>query len=84
MSYTAKAKAAIQTAVRLSKTLHHNYIGTEHLMAGLLKEEGGVAAKVLNENGVEYKKTIELIKELIAPGEGVAIKEADGYSPRAQ
>ena len=84
MSYTAKAKAAIQTAVRLSKTLHHNYIGTEHLMAGLLKEEGGVAAKVLNENGVEYKKPIELIKELIAPGEGVAIKEADGYSPRAQ
>ncbi len=84
MSYTTKAKAAIQTAARLSKTLHHNYIGTEHLMAGLLKEENGVAAKVLNENGVEYKKTIELIKELIAPGEGVAIQEADGYSPRAK
>ena len=84
MSYTVKAKKAIDIAARLSKTLHHNYIGTEHLMAGLLKEGTGVAAKVLNENGVELKKTLDLIKELIAPGEAVAVLEADGYSPRAQ
>ena len=84
MSYTAKAKKAIDIATRLSKTLHHNYIGTEHLMAGLLKEGTGVAAKVLNENGVELQKTMELMKELIAPGEAVALLEADGYSPRAQ
>ena len=84
VSYTAKAKKAIDIAGRLSKTLHHNYIGTEHLMAGLLKEGTGVAAKVLNENGVELQKTLDLIKELIAPGEAVAVLEADGYSPRAQ
>ena len=84
VAYTAKAKKAIDIAGRLSKTLHHNYIGTEHLMAGLLKEGTGVAAKVLNENGVELQKTLDLIKELIAPGEAVAVLEADGYSPRAQ
>ena len=84
MSYTAKAKKAIDIAGRLSKTLHHNYIGTEHLMAGLLKEGTGTAAKVLNENGVELQKTLDLIKELIAPGEAVALLESDGYSPRAQ
>ena len=84
MSYTAKAKRAIDIAGRLSKTLHHNYIGTEHLMAGLLKEGTGTAAKVLNENGVELQKTLDLIKELIAPGEEVALLESDGYSPRAQ
>ena len=84
VSYTAKAKKAIDIAVRLSKTLHHNYIGTEHLMAGLLKEGTGVAAKVLNENGVELQKTLDLIKELIAPGEAVAMLEPEGYSPRAQ
>ena len=84
MSYTAKAKKAIDIAGRLSKTLHHNYIGTEHLMAGLLKEGTGTAAKVLNENGVELQKTLDLIKELIAPGEEVALLESDGYSPRAQ
>ena len=84
MAYTSKAKKAIDIAGRLSKTLHHNYIGTEHLMIGLLKEGTGVAAKVLNENGVELQKTLDLIKELIAPGEAVAILEADGYSPRAE
>lgn len=82
VSYTAKAKKAIDIAGRLSKTLHHNYIGTEHLLAGLLKEGTGVAAKVLNENGVEFQKTLDLIKELVAPGESVAVSEADGYSPR--
>ena len=84
MSYTVKAKKAIDIAVRLSKTLHHSYIGTEHLMAGLLKEGTGTAAKVLNENSVELKKMLDLMKELIAPGEGIAVLEADGYSPRAQ
>ncbi len=84
MSYTAKAKKAIDTAARLSKSLRHNYIGTEHLMAGLLKEGTGVAAKVLNENGIELKKTLELMKELIAPGEAVTVLEADGYSPKAR
>ena len=84
MSYTAKAKKAIDIAAKLSKSLHHNYIGTEHLMAGLLKEGTGVAAKVLNENGVELKKVLELIKELISPGEAVCILEADGYSPKAR
>ena len=58
MSYTVKAKKAIDIAVRLSKTLHHSYIGTEHLMAGLLKEGTGTAAKVLNENSVELKKKV--------------------------
>ena len=83
MSYTVNAKAAIRTAARLSKTLQHNYIGTEHLLAGILKEKG-VASSVLNENGAEYKKTLELIKELIAPSESIAVLEADGYSPRAK
>ncbi len=84
MSYTAKAKKAIDTATRLSKSLQHNYIGTEHLMLGLLKEGTGVAAKVLSDNGVEYAKVIELMKELIAPGEGVVLLEAGGYSPRGR
>ena len=83
MSYTKKAKKAIDLAGRVSKTLNHSYIGTEHLMIGLLKEGTGVAAKVFAENGVELKKTMELMKELIAPDGNVAILEADGYSPRA-
>ena len=45
--YTAKAKRAIEIAGRMSGSLHHNYIGTEHILLGLLREETGVAARVL-------------------------------------
>ena len=67
LPYTVKAKKAIDIAGKMSKSLHHNYIGTEHLLIGLLKENSGVAAKILNENGVELDKIVDLIKELIAP-----------------
>ena len=81
-AYTAKAKKAIDIATRISKSLHHSYIGTEHILLGLLKEGTGVASQVLADNGVEYDKVLELIEELIAPGNVVAVLE-DGLSPRA-
>ena len=81
-AYTAKAKKAIDIASRISKSLHHSYIGTEHILLGLLKEGTGVASQVLADNGVEYDKVLELIEELIAPGNAVAVLE-DGLSPRA-
>ena len=81
-AYTAKAKKAIDIATRISKSLHHSYIGTEHILLGLLKEGTGVASQVLADNGVEYDKVLELIEELIAPGHAVAVLE-DGLSPRA-
>ena len=84
LPYTVKAKKAIDLAGRMSKSLHHNYIGTEHLLLGLLKEETGVAAQVLKENGVELNKVLDLIEELIAPNGGTAVMEYDGYSPRAE
>ncbi len=62
--------------------MHHSYIGTEHILLGLLKEGTGVASQVLADNGVEYDKVLELIEELIAPGNAVAVLE-DGLSPRA-
>ena len=74
-AYTAKAKKAIDIATRISKSLHHSYIGTEHILLGLLKEGTGVASQVLADNGVEYDKVLELIEELIAPGNAVAVLE---------
>ena len=81
-AYTAKAKKAIDIATRTSKSLHHSYIGTEHILLGLLKEGTGVASQVLADHGVEYDKVLELIEELIAPGNAVAVL-VDGLSPRA-
>lgn len=80
--YTQKAGKALELAARLSQKLHHNYIGTEHILIGLIQEKTGVAAQVLMENKVEEEKLLTLIEELIAPGEGVLLLEKDGYSPR--
>ena len=82
--YTAKAKKAVDFAAKMSKSMKHNYIGTEHLLLGLLKEDTGVAAQVLQENGVGLEKVMELIEELIAPEQPVLTMEAKEYSPRAE
>ncbi len=82
-SYTAKAKKAIDYAARISKSMQHGYIGTEHILLGLLKEGTGVAAHVLEGNGVDPEKVLELVEELIAPSRPVALQEPGGYSPRA-
>jgi ATP-dependent Clp protease ATP-binding subunit ClpC len=68
----------------MSGRLHHNYIGTEHLLLGLLREGTGVAALVLMGNGVEEDKLEELIRDLIAPSSDVMVVERDGYSPKTQ
>ena len=82
--YTAKAKKALNLAGRMSRSLHHNYIGTEHLLLGLLREGSGVAACVLMSNGVEEEKLVQLIEDLIAPSSDVLIMDRDGYSPKTQ
>ena len=81
---TDKAKTALLLAERVAGRMHIGYVGTEHILVGLLREKTGVAAKVLTENGVSEEKLMEMIKELIVPEAVVAVKEKEGYSPRAQ
>lgn len=83
-SYTDKAKKALSYANRLSKSMGYNYVGTEHVLAGLVKEGTGVAAEVLTANNVELNKLLTMIEELISPGESVVLEEQDGYTPRTQ
>lgn len=82
-NYTEKAKAALLLAQKEARKFNQNYIGTEHILIGLLKENTATAAKVLQDNGVDYRKIKELMEDLIAPGDKVALKEKDGYSPKA-
>ena len=84
MKVTDKAKKALDIANRLSKSMNYNYVGTEHILAGLLKEGSGVAAEVLNVNGVELSKLLSMIEELISIDTETLVAERDGYSPRAQ
>jgi len=64
--------------------MHYNYVGTEHILAGLLKEGTGVASEVLTANGVELSKLLSMIEELISIDADIVVAERDGYSPRAQ
>jgi len=82
--FTSKAKDAITLAVETAHDLNSNYVGTEHLLVGLVKEKTGVAAKVLESAGVKEEKIIELIQQLIARESPVQISEPGGYTPRTQ
>ena len=83
-SFTEKARDALSHAAKCAQSLNQGYVGTEHILAGLLKEGTGVAAKVLNENGVDLDKLLDMIRELIAFENGAPVREREGYSPRAQ
>ena len=78
--YTPQAQEALGLAVGVAETLNHGYVGTEHLLIGLLQEGTGVAAKVLEENGVEEDRVIELVSQLIAPNP--TVQTADSLYPQ--
>lgn len=82
--YTKKAGTALALAKQIAGELKQNYVGTEHILLGLLREETGVAARVLQDNGVEEDALVSMIRDLIAPGNIVPVKERDGFSPRAE
>ena len=82
--YTKQAQKVIELTTKAARSMHHNYIGTEHLLLGLLKEGSGVAACVLMDAGVEEPRLVELIEDLIAPSSDVAVLDRKGYSPRIQ
>jgi len=63
--FTPKAKKVLEFAVEEARLMGHNYIGTEHLLLGLLKEKDGVAFKVLNTFGVRLVETREKILGLL-------------------
>ncbi|HIW81353.1 MAG TPA: ATP-dependent Clp protease ATP-binding subunit [Candidatus Acetatifactor stercoripullorum] len=82
--FTDKAQAALAQASKCARSLKQGYVGTEHILVGLLREKSGVACKVLADNNVDADQVLDMIKELIAFENGVAIREREGYSPRAR
>ena len=84
MQYTVQARRAIDTAAKISKKLHHHYIGSEHLLLAILQDNDSLAAKVLVANGVNTDNLLKLVQELISPGNDVAIIEKDGMTPKME
>ncbi len=81
--YTSQAKTAIAYGRRIAEKCGQNYVGTEHLLVGLVHEKQGTAGMVLRSFEIEEDKLMKLIEKLIAPTEGVLTQESGEYSFRA-
>ena len=66
--FTQRARRVLALAQEEAERLHHGYIGTEHLLLGLMREEGGVAGRVLRDLGVEQRRVQEMIERLTGAG----------------
>ncbi|MBC7812217.1 MAG: ATP-dependent Clp protease ATP-binding subunit [Burkholderiales bacterium] len=62
--FTQRARRVLSLAQEEAERLQHNYIGTEHLLLGLLREEGGVAGRVLRDLGLEQRRVEELVERM--------------------
>ena len=82
--FTASAQKAIEYANELAIEMGHNYIGTEHLFYGLVKEETGIAAKVLQEQNITPDVVIEEIEQLIGRQEDTEGGQTVGFTPRTK
>ncbi len=83
-NYTKSAREVLSVAAKTAAKLHAGYVGTEHLLVGLLTEKTGVAGRVLADNDVTADRILDMIQELITPEKNVAVLDKGGYSPKAQ
>ena len=81
-NYTGKAERALRTARRAALQLGHPYVGTEHILLGLVRNPDCLAGQVLESAGVTEKELIRMIRELIAP-DGTEALENREFTPRA-
>lgn len=81
--FTNRAQEVIGEAKKAAAQLEQNYIGTEHLLLGLVRVSDSVASKLLQEQGVTEERLEELISSLITPTGSVSVCEPDGFSPEA-
>ena len=82
--YTEKVKSVLQRAAKAARKSGQGYIGTEHILLGLYREENSVASRVLAENGLDESRLLQLIQDYIVPEVNVVIKERESYSPKAK
>ena len=82
--YTDKAKQALKYAKKISGKFGHSYVGTEHILLGLIKQKESLAGSVLEGFHVDENKVLDYIDQLIAPVELVTLEKKEGYTPRAE
>ena len=82
LPYTSRAKKVLEFAMAEARELNHSYVGTEHLLLGLLREEKGIAAQVLNSLGVSLEEaraeTLKLLGSDVSPQSEHAAQQGAG------
>ena len=78
IAYTPRAKKVIELSMDEARKLGHTYVGTEHILLGLIREGEGVAARVLNNLGVSLNKARQQVLQLLGSNEAVS---ASGSAP---
>jgi len=81
--FTSRARKVLTLAQEEAQRFQHNYIGTEHLLLGLIRANGGIAEQVLSELGVELDKTRRAIETIVGQGER-AVTGQIGLQPQAK
>src|ERR1019366_1826759 len=82
LPYTSRAKKVLELAMMEARELNHSYVGTEHLLLGLLREEKGIAAQVLTDAGVTLEQsraeTLRLLGSVLPQGQPSGAQAASG------
>jgi len=81
--FTQKAQNSLNRALGCAREMGHTYVGSEHLLLGLLSETDSIAARVLEARGIRYDRTRQLIREAAGTGENSSVTAAD-MTPRAK
>lgn len=82
--FTEQAQEALEYAHRAAEELHNSYIGTEHLLLGLVRQGSGVAGQVLIENEATEKRVLALMDKMLASVERVKLAEEPKYTPMSR
>ena len=82
--FTARAEKALEYAQEVAMELGHNYIGTEHLLYGLVEEGTGVASKVLQNQGLTSESVKQAIEEIVGVGEEIEDANEISFTPRSK
>ena len=83
--FTAKANSALELAEQIKSQMHSSFVGTEHILAGILREGTGVGAAILKECGIYENRILELMRETISPAGATTmlLKERRDYTAKA-
>ncbi len=82
-NYTPRAKKVIELSMDEARKLGHTYVGTEHILLGLIREGEGIAARIMNNLGVSLNKARQQVLQLLGSSEMMASHQPSGNNPAA-